>query len=217
MYNYYYSGTFHNHLDKITLYIYNKGLKLKLIIAITGASGVNLGLKLIETLPSSIVPHLVLSTSAKVALEYENTNSITNILDKENLISYQDDQIYANIASGSYGADAMIILPCSMNTLAKCTVGISDTLITRAFSVMLKERKNIILAPREMPFNTIQLENMAKLSTLGVTIAPPVMGYYSNQQNIEDMENFMIGKWFDLLNIENSLYKRWEGKKHDEK
>jgi len=188
---------------------------LKLIIAITGASGVELGLKFIKALPAHIIPHLILSNSAKTTLKYENSDTLNSIQDKENLIQYEDNQIWADIASGSYGADAMIILPCSMNTLAKCTVGISDTLITRAFSVILKERKNIVLAPREMPFNTIQLENMAKLSSMQVTIAPPVMGYYSKQQSLEDMENFMIGKWFDLLNIENNLYKRWEGKASD--
>jgi 4-hydroxy-3-polyprenylbenzoate decarboxylase len=74
---------------------------------------------------------------------------------------------------------------------------------------MLKERRNIVLAPREMPYNTIQLENMAKLSTLGVTIAPPVLGYYSKQQTLEEMEKFIIGKWFDLLNIEHNLFVRW--------
>jgi 4-hydroxy-3-polyprenylbenzoate decarboxylase len=78
---------------------------------------------------------------------------------------------------------------------------------------MLKEKRNIVLAPREMPYSTIALENMTKLSTLGVTIAPPVLGYYSKQQTLDDMETFMIGKWFDLLNIENTLYQRWEGKK----
>ena len=97
-----------------------------------------------------------------------------------------------------------------MNTLAKCAVGISDSLITRAFTVMLKEKREIILAPREMPLNTIALENMLKLSTLGVTIAPPVLGYYSNQQSLNEMENFLIGKWFDLLKIKNNLFKRWE-------
>jgi 4-hydroxy-3-polyprenylbenzoate decarboxylase len=184
---------------------------MKLIVAITGASGVELGLKFINALPSNIIPHLILSNSAKTTLKYENSNIINSIKTKQHLIQYEDDHIWADIASGSYNADAMIILPCSMNTLAKCTVGISDTLITRAFSVMLKEKKNIILAPREMPFNTIQLENMAKLSSMQITIAPPIIGYYSNQQTLEDMENFMIGKWFDLLKIENSLYKRWKG------
>jgi 4-hydroxy-3-polyprenylbenzoate decarboxylase len=74
---------------------------------------------------------------------------------------------------------------------------------------MLKEKKDIILAPREMPYNTIQLENMTKLSSLGVVIAPPVLGYYSQQTTLDDMEKFLIGKWFDLLKIKHSLYKRW--------
>jgi 4-hydroxy-3-polyprenylbenzoate decarboxylase len=75
---------------------------------------------------------------------------------------------------------------------------------------MLKEKREIILAPREMPLNSITLENMLKLSNLGVVIAPPILGYYSTQQSLEDMENFLIGKWLDLLKIDNNLYKRWE-------
>jgi 4-hydroxy-3-polyprenylbenzoate decarboxylase len=185
---------------------------MKLIVAITGASGVELGLKFIQSLPSHIKVHLILSNGAKTTLKYESNKDAFHIEDKENIIYYEDSQSWANIASGSYKVDAMIIIPCSMNTLAKCSVGICDSLITRAFSVMLKERRNIILAPREMPYSTIALENMTKLSTLGVTIAPPVIGYCSKQQTLDEMENFMIGKWFDLLNIDNDLYKRWEGK-----
>jgi polyprenyl P-hydroxybenzoate/phenylacrylic acid decarboxylase-like protein len=78
------------------------------------------------------------------------------------------------------------------------------------FSVMLKEKREIIIAPRELPLNTIMLENMLKLSNLGVVIAPPILGYYSSQQTLEDMENFIIGKWMDLLKIDNKLYKRWK-------
>jgi len=183
---------------------------VKLIIAITGASGVNLSLKFIDNLPTDIDVFVVFSKSAKIALKLENNIKITQFKSK-NVTVYNDKTISAPIASGSFGADAMIILPCSQNTLAKCAVGISDSLITRAFSVMLKEKKNIILAPREMPFNAISLENMHKLSMLGVHIAPPVLGYYSKQQTLEDMENFLIGKWYDLLKIKNNLYERWDG------
>ncbi|RXJ60068.1 UbiX family flavin prenyltransferase [Candidatus Marinarcus aquaticus] len=182
---------------------------MKLIVAITGASGVNLGLKFLELLPKDIETFIVFSKSAKIALKHEN-NLSQKTIQQEHFTIYKENQIDAAIASGSFGADAMIILPCSQNTLAKCAVGIADNLITRAFSVMLKERKNIVLAPRELPYSPIALENMHKLSTLGVTIAPPVLGYYSQQQTLEEMENFLIGKWFDLLNIENNLYKRWE-------
>ncbi|MFA7090416.1 MAG: UbiX family flavin prenyltransferase [Arcobacteraceae bacterium] len=183
---------------------------MKLIVAITGASGVNLSLKFLEKLPSSIDTYVVFSKSAKLALKLENNQNIKEIKSSSNLTFYKENQIDASIASGSFGADAMIILPCSMNTLAKCAVGISDNLITRAFSVMLKEKKNIILSPREMPYSTIALENMLKLSNLNVTIAPPVLGYYSQQQTLEDMENFIVGKLFDLLKIENNLYTRWK-------
>jgi len=180
---------------------------MKLIVAITGASGVSLGLKFISLLPKDISVYTVISNSAKKALEFEQNIPMPS---NENILYYDDSSIEACISSGSFQTDAMIILPCSMNTLAKCSVGISDTLITRAFSVMLKEKRQIILAPREMPFNTIHLENMTKLSSMGVTIAPPMLGYYSKQQSLEDMENFIIGKWFDTLKIKHNLYKRWE-------
>ena len=96
-----------------------------------------------------------------------------------------------------------------MNTLAKVACGIADNLTTRAAAVMIKERKTLLLAPREMPFSPIALENMLKLSQIGVHIAPPVMAYYSEQDSLEAMESFLIGKWFDLIGIENRLYKRW--------
>lgn len=181
---------------------------MKLIVAITGASGVELGFKLLNKIPKEIDVHLVVSNSAKYALQLENKKHINDLIDID-VTLYDDKNIGASIASGSFGADKMIILPCSMNTLAKCANGISDTLITRAFYVMLKEKRDIILAPREMPYPTLSLEQMTKLSSYGVVIAPPVLGYYSGQKNLDDMEDFLIGKWLDLLKIPNSLYKRW--------
>jgi 4-hydroxy-3-polyprenylbenzoate decarboxylase len=184
---------------------------LKLTVAISGASGASLGLNFVKQLPSDIEVFLVLSKSAKIALKLESGISVKSTFkDFKNVKIFLDTNIAAPIASGSFEVDKMIIIPCSMNTLAKCSVGISDSLITRAFTVMLKEKREIVLAPREMPFNQIALENMLKLSKLGVTIAPPVLGYYSSQQTLEEMENFLIGKWFDLLKIKNNLYKRWE-------
>jgi len=173
---------------------------VKLIVAATGASGVGLTMRLIDALPDSIDTYLISSENADLVREKE-----------ERMTSFRDEQIAAPIASGSFGADAMLILPCSMNTLAKIAVGIGDNLTTRAAAVMLKERKRLILAPREMPYSAIALENMLKLSQLGVVIAPPVLGYYSHPKNLEEMENFLIGKWFDLLGIEHALYRRWEG------
>jgi 4-hydroxy-3-polyprenylbenzoate decarboxylase len=171
----------------------------KIIVATSGASGVNLGLKTLKLLPDSIQKHFIMTKNSKI------------VLDKEMGIDIHDnDDISATIASGSFGVDAMLIAPCSMNTLAKIACGISDNLVTRCASVMIKEQKKLIIAPREMPFSAIALENMHKLATLGIIIAPPVMAYYSEQQSLDEMENFIIGKWFDLLEIENNLYKRWE-------
>ena len=184
---------------------------MKITVAISGASGSNLGVNFVKLLPKDIEVFVVFSKSAKKALKLENNISVNKIFEEyENVTIFKDSDIGASIASGSFKVDKMIILPCSMNTLAKCAVGISDSLITRAFTVMLKEKREIIVAPREMPLNTIALKNMLKLSKLGVTIAPPILGYYSKQQSLEDMEKFLIGKWFDLLKIDNNLYKRWE-------
>ena len=171
----------------------------KIVIATSGASGVNLGLKTLKLLPNNIEKHFIMSNNSKT------------VLDKEmGVTEHNSEDISASIASGSFGVDAMIIAPCSMNTLAKIACGISDNLVTRCASVMIKEQKKLILAPREMPFSAIALENMQKLAALGIVIAPPVMAYYSEQQTLDEMENFIIGKWFDLLDIENNLYKRWE-------
>jgi len=173
---------------------------MKLIIAISGASGVGLGEKFIQKLPNDIEKYVIYSKNATTVLQKE-----------ENLSILDNTNIAAPTASGSFGCDAMIVVPCSMNSLAKIAYGISDNLITRSASVMLKEQKKLILAPREMPYCAIALENMLKLSKLGVIIAPPVLGYYSNTKTLGDMEDFLIGKWFDLLDIKHDLYKRWEG------
>ena len=172
----------------------------KIVIATSGASGVNLGLKTLQLLPDEIEKHFIMSNNSKIVLSKE-MNDVT---------THSNEDISASIASGSFGVDAMIIAPCSMNTLAKIACGISDNLVTRCAAVMIKEQKKLILAPREMPFSAIALENMQKLAALGIIIAPPVMAYYSEQQTLDEMENFIIGKWFDLLGIENNLYKRWE-------
>lgn len=171
----------------------------KIVVASSGASGVNLGLKIVQLLPENIDKHFIMTQNSEV------------VLDKEMHITFHDNNdISASVASGSFGVEAMIIAPCSMNTLAKIACGIADNLVTRCASVMIKEHKKLILAPREMPFSAIALENMHKLAALGIIIAPPVMAYYSEQQTLDEMENFVIGKWFDLLGIENNLYKRWE-------
>jgi len=172
----------------------------KLIIATSGASGAGFAQKIIQKLPEEIEKHCIKTPHSDIVVAKE-----------QNITLYDNDNIAAAIASGSFGADGMIIAPTSMNTLAKIACGIADNLVTRAASVMIKEQKKLLLAPRELPFSPIALENMHKLSSIGVIIAPPTLGYYAAHQTLEEMEEFIIGKWFDLLGIENELYKRWEG------
>ena len=97
-----------------------------------------------------------------------------------------------------------------MNTLAKIACGIADCLLTRAASVMIIESRPLLLAPRELPLSSIALENMLKLSKCNTIIAPPILGYYADIKNLEQMEDFLIGKWFDCLKIQHSLYRRWQ-------
>lgn len=187
---------------------------MKIVAAISGASGVNLGLKLALQIAKRSDAYVVISRGAKEVLlkeriiEDEKNLSALKALEKVAKI-HSDDDLAAPISSGSFGIDATIIAPCSINTLAKIHAGFADTLITRAAAVALKERKRLVLGVREMPFSTLALEHAAKLSALGAVIAPPVFGYYSGQNSLEDMENFIIGKWLDLLGLEHQIYKRW--------
>jgi len=169
----------------------------KILVAISGASAIGLGLKAFQLIPPKYERYLILSKNAKKVAAIEQGT----IFDAE--------QIEAGPASGSFGVDAMLIAPCSINTLAKIGCGIADDLISRAAAVMIKEQKRLVMAPRELPLSPIALEHMLKLSRLGVVIAPPIIAYYSEPKSLEEMERFIIGKWFDLLGIEHDLYKRW--------
>jgi 4-hydroxy-3-polyprenylbenzoate decarboxylase len=171
----------------------------KILVCISGASGVNLGIKLFNLIPKNYKKYLIISENAKIVLK------------KEENIFFNSD-ISAPPASGSFQIDTTFIVPCSMNTLAKIALGIADNLITRSALVAIKEKRKLIIAPREMPFNPIHLGHMTNLSKLqNVFIAPPIIGYYSNPSSIEEMENFLIGKWFDLAGIKHNLFKRWKG------
>lgn len=204
---------------------------MRLVVAISGASGAILALKFVSKiliLNNSINLYVIISDGAKKVLKLENGIDIDLILNTKNSCDYSNNTYLQNlinnksklhifdnnsleapISSGSFLIDGMIILPCSMNTLAKIASGISDSLITRSFLVNLKEKRKIIIAPREMPLNPIIINNMQILSNAGVSIAPPMFGYYANIKTLEDMEDFIFGKYLDSLGINNNLYKRW--------
>lgn len=190
----------------------------KFVVGITGASGIALGLKFTRYLAEfgGGEVFLVLSEGAKMVAEYEDSaKKGAEILERvkcDNVSVFSDNELYAPISSGSFGVESTLIIPCSANTLAKIACGISDTLITRAALVALKERKVLLIAPREVPLNAIMLQNMLNLAQLGAIIAPPMLSYYANSESLEAMEDFVCGKWLDSINIAHNLYVRWGGK-----
>jgi len=196
-----------------------------IVLAITAASGIIYGIKTLEfLLKEDYKVELIISRHAyyiakqelNLELEHDANNikssilSFINLFDKsENLKVFLNDELWAGPASGSYQTSGMIIVPCSMATLAAISAGFAESLITRAADVIIKERKNLVIVPRETPLSSIHLENMLKLSNLGVGIVPPIVGFYGKIQTVEDCINFVIGKILDACNIPNELYKRW--------
>ena len=183
---------------------------MKILVCISGASFVKIGFKLLENIPKNHEIYAIVSQNAKIVLEKENHIKFDEILPKFTYVKFlQNTDISECVASGSFGVEATFITPCSTNTLAKIANGIADSLITRAASVAIKEQKRLILGVREMPFSFISLKQMSELSAHNIIIAPPVIGTYAGS-SLEEIENFIVGKWLDLANIENNLYKRWQ-------
>lgn len=191
----------------------------KILVNISGASACELGFLLLKYLKSKGEIFAIVSKNAQISFKKENLNfvsddfikDISKEFDLEHVKFLDNENISECVASGSFGIDTTFITPCSVNTLAKIACGISDNLITRSAAVALKERKKIILGVREMPYSSISLEQMMKLSYQGVIIAAPIIASYAKSENLDDMKKFIIGKWLDLANIEHNLYKRWEG------
>jgi 4-hydroxy-3-polyprenylbenzoate decarboxylase len=178
---------------------------MKIVIGITGASGVIYGIRLLEVLQEE--KFLIISENGKKLVREETNHHIEDLKSKTHY--YEDHQLDAPLASGSFLFDAMVVVPCSVSTLSKIASGIADTLITRCATVALKERRKLILVPRETPLNTIHLQNMTFLSMQGVVILPPVPAFYSVPQSIDDTINFVVGKILDQLGISHDLFKRW--------
>ncbi|MBT0826639.1 UbiX family flavin prenyltransferase [Campylobacter lari] len=190
----------------------------KILVGISGASSCELGFLLLKYLKEKGQIYAIVSKNAKISFAKENSlleniDFLQHIKDKFELehVNFLDNEdISQCVASGSFGIETTFITPCSINTLAKIACGINDTLLTRAAGVALKERKKLILGVREMPYSTLNLEQMVKLSSYGVIIAPPVMASYAKIDNLEKLYKFIIGKWLDLANIEHNLYQRWQ-------
>jgi 4-hydroxy-3-polyprenylbenzoate decarboxylase len=186
---------------------------MRLIVGITGASGIRLSVRLLEELNKrGIELYTIVSENAKkVASSEEDKDILSKIMGLSKTV-YNEDDMEAPIASSSYITDGMVIIPCTMNTLAKISYGISDNLILRAADIQIKMKNKLIVVPRESPLSQIHLRNLYRISRIeNVYIVFPLLTYYHRPKSIEDMENFTIGKIMDILGIEHKLYKRWGG------
>ncbi|MBU5352408.1 UbiX family flavin prenyltransferase [Paenibacillus barcinonensis] len=191
----------------------------RLVVGITGASGSIYGIRLIETLLDlEYTVHLVISNAGWRVLKEEMDWDVTNresVLQEQfghragALVYHPVSDIGASIASGSYLAEGMIIMPCSMGTLSSIANGSSDNLMSRAADVMMKEGRTLILVPRETPLHAIHLENMLKLSRLGVRMIPAMPAFYYKPQTMDDLIMFLVGKVLDSLRIPHQLFARW--------
>lgn len=201
-------------------------IKLPLVLGISGASGAVYGFSFLKFfLQNNFKIDLVLSkNAAEVALHELELNlkgldltqskeAILELLNcgdfAENLTLWDEANIAANISSGSYKTQGMIIAPCSMGTLANIAAGTSNNLLARAADVTLKERRKLILVVRETPLNTIHLRNMCSLSEIGAVILPAAPGFYQKPKTIQDQVNFILGKTLDVVGVDHELFKRW--------
>jgi 4-hydroxy-3-polyprenylbenzoate decarboxylase len=192
----------------------------RFIVALTGASGVIYGLRLIaELLLRDHEVHLVVSEPAALVLAQEMgwskaealETTLRDYLPAGKLYFYQNSDIGARIASGSFITEAMLIIPCTMSTLASVANGMSNNLIERAADVMLKEKRPLILVPRETPLSAVHLRNMLKLADMGVSIVPAMPAFYHRPDSVEEMVLFMVGKVLDLMKITHDIFRRYEG------
>ncbi len=192
-------------------------------LALTGASGMPYGMRLLQCLlQAGVRVNLVYSQAAQIVAKQEMDLVLPNRPQdaekalKERLGDFSGElkvfgiqDWYAPMASGSNPGDAMVVCPCTMGTLGKIAGGISDDLICRAADVMLKEKRTLILVPREMPFSSIHLENMLKLSHAGAVIMPPNPGLYHHPQSVQDLVDFVVARVMDHLGVEQGLIGKW--------
>ena len=182
----------------------------EVVLVISGASGAIYGVRLAEILGSDA--RIVVTESGRLTMSHE-CEGLTpeKLAEKTGAILENNDDIAAKSASGSAAIDAVVICPCSGTTLGKLAAGIGDNLATRSAIVAMKERRNLIIVPREAPYATVHLENMAKLSGWGVTVIPASPGFYNLPQSMDDLIDFIDARVLDHLGRDNDLTKRWTG------
>lgn len=182
---------------------------MRLIVGISGGSGAVYAVRLLQVLRQlGVETHLIISRMGEQVAGHEcgiDRDGLVRLADH----SYDNDDLFAATASGTFKTDGMIIVPCSMKTLAAVASGYADSLLTRSADVILKEGRKLVIVPRETPFNQIHLENMLRLSKMGVTVMPASPGFYNHPETIGDIVDALVGKMLDAFDIEHSLVRRW--------
>ena len=187
------------------------------VLAITGASGARYGVCLLEALvEAGWEVHLIVTREGRINLELECELSAEDLAATNGALLEDNDNLAAKAASGSAKFDAYIICPASGTTIGKLANGITDNLVTRSGMVALKERRKLIVVPRETPYATVQLENMTKLSQFGVVVLPANPGYYNKPVSISDLVDFVVARILDQLDIEHKMGSRWTGEEVSE-
>jgi len=184
----------------------------RLIVGLTGATGAILGIRLLEALRAcKVESHLVISAWAHRTIEHETPYTVKQVAALANV--YQNaSNMAAEISSGSFITDGMVVIPCSMRTLGSIAMGFGEHLIHRAADVVLKERRKLVLVARESPLSEVHLENMLKLSRMGVTIIPPMPAFYNHPKSVDDIVNHIVARVLDQFGIDTDFVKRWDGR-----
>jgi 4-hydroxy-3-polyprenylbenzoate decarboxylase len=181
----------------------------RLIVGISGASGIVLGIRMLEVLRASgVETHLVMSKSAEVTLAYETKLKVRDVRAMADVV-YSNTDIGAAISSGSFQTRGMVIAPCSIRSVSEIATGVTSSLLTRAADVVLKERRRLVLMVRESPLHVGHLRTLTSVSEMGAIVAPPMPGFYTLPKSVDDIVDHTVGRVLDLFGIDNALVKRW--------
>ncbi|QDF37575.1 UbiX family flavin prenyltransferase [Bradyrhizobium symbiodeficiens] len=181
----------------------------RMIIGISGASGVTYGVRLLQLLRNAgVETHLVMSKTAELTFAYETDLKIAEVRALAN-VNHAIDDMASAISSGSFRTAGMIVAPCSMRSMSEIASGVTTTLLTRAADVVLKERRRLVLMVRETPLHTGYLRTMTALSEMGAIIAPPVPAFYAKPENLDDIVEHTVGRVLDLFDIDIGIVRRW--------
>lgn len=189
----------------------SSGHRDRIVIGITGASGIPIAVRTVEAFADHFEVVVVVSDAAETVMAHEHDDpaAVRGRIETAAASVYGEEELHAPIASGSVRTAGMVVVPASMNTVADIATGRSDTLLTRAASVTLKERRRLVVVPRELPLGELHLENLLKLARMDVEVVPPLLGFYFDPETPEDFIDHVVGKLLERFDVDHDLYEPW--------